>query len=83
MGRENELARAVVESYGQPEFPHVMLQFSTAIGGNEHVQLHMLREAGLKETMIQHAKELKRTGQMDQARNVLREVGTRFGNSTR
>lgn len=83
MGRENELAKAVVESYGQPEFPHFMLEFSTAIGGNEHVQLHMLREAGLKETMMKHARHLKSLGQKDASRDVLRDVHMRFGNSGR
>lgn len=82
MKRERELAQAAVESYGQPEFPTVMIEFTSAVG-DENAQLHLLRDAGLQKAMVSHARDLKRQGQKDAARGVLREVGIRFGNSTR
>lgn len=82
MNRGQELARAAVEKYGQPAFATSMIEFHSAVG-NEHVQLHMLREAGLREVMLRHAQELRRQGQILHSRNILREAGIRFGNSKR
>ncbi len=79
MSKEKELAKAVVESYGKPDFPAVILEFNTAIG-NERVRLHLLNQAGLKKAMLNHAKTLRSDGKVEDANLVKREVNLKFGN---
>ncbi len=82
MDTRQELARAVVENYGQPTFATCVIEFNGVVG-SEQVQLHMLREAGLKQAMLKHARGLRHQGEHHAARNVIREVGRKFGNSTK
>lgn len=82
MGIEKNLAEAAVAAYGQPHFPQAMQELHT-IAGNPHRVWHYLGEAGMKETMLGHAKELRSRGQPKLARNVLIEAKIRFGNGSR
>lgn len=82
MRDERRLAEVVVGAYGQPHFPQAMQEFFSVVE-NPNKARHFLGEAGMKDAMLGHARELKRRGQPNLAKNVLREVGIMFGNSTR
>lgn len=82
MGSRRELAEAAVGAYGQPHFSQAMQELFGVVE-NPNKAWHHLGEAGMKQAMLGHARELRRMGQPSLAKNVLREVGIRFGNSTK